>query len=299
MNIIVLSKGPQLYSTQSLLRAARRRGHSIQVVDYGRCNLVLEKGRPEVHIDSRKLQFADAIIPRIGASGTALGAAVINQFEAMKVATTIRADTLLEVRDKLRCLQKLARCGINIPKTITAVPNQNSIQIAQQLGGFPIVVKLMASTHGAGVFLVESHQSLNSTVDAFAQLKERVLLQEFIKEAKGADIRALVVAGEVVAAMERKAKPGEFRSNLHRGATADPITLNDEEEELVKKVAKVVGLEVAGIDLLRSSRGPLVIEVNASPGLEGIETTTRVDVAGKIIQLLETKARVLDSIQSK
>lgn len=291
MKIIILSRGPQLYSTQSLLRAGMRRGHQIRIVDHVLCDFMIEKGRMSVYHNGFLLDQPDAIIPRIGSSVTAKGAAVISQFEAMNRITTVRSMALLQARDKLRSLQKLASCGIAIPATAYLNDTQNIRTIIDRLGGLPVVIKLLESTHGIGVILAETFKSAEATVEAFQKLKERVIIQEFIEEAKGADIRALVVAGEVVAAMKRQAQAGEFRSNLHRGASANAVTLTAQEKDVVLRSTKIMGLDIAGVDILRSSRGPLIMEINASPGLEGIETTTGIDVSGKIIRYLEKRYR--------
>lgn len=287
----ILSRGPQLYSTQSLYRAGRQRGHIMYVIDHTQCSLLLEGGRPKIYFEGRSLDNFDVVIPRIGASVTIQGASVISQFELMGVSTTAKPEALLQCRDKLRCLQKLAAHGMPIPRSIFIGDNPNIPQLTGMVGGLPVVVKQLESTHGIGVILCESVSSVESTVEAFHRLRERVIMQEFIREAGGADIRALMVNGEVVAAMRRQAKEGEFRSNLHRGATATPYQLSDEENRLVREAVKIMDLDVAGVDLLPSEHGPLIMEVNASPGLEGIETITGVDIAGKIIRWAEKKAR--------
>lgn len=287
MKIAILSRGPQLYSTQSLVRAGMKRGHAMHIVDHTRCTLAVGRGRPRIYYNDYPLERFDAVIPRIGASVTLQGASVISHFEMMQSFTATRSEALLQSRDKLRCLQKLARCGIEVPRTVLAAAGQDLMPLLGELGGLPVVVKLLESTHGNGVLLAESFRAAESMIEAFQRLGERIIIQEFIREAKGADIRALVVAGEVVAAMKRQARSGEFRSNLHRGATAEVANLSDEEMEAVRKSVKMLGLDVAGVDFLRSRRGPLVMEVNASPGLEGIEGITGVDVAGKIIEFIE------------
>ena len=252
MNIAILSRGPQLYSTQSLWRAGANRGHQMRIIDHTRCNLIIERGIPQIYYENHPLNMLDAVIPRIGASVTSVGAAVINHFEMMGVFTVARADALLQSRDKLRCLQKLSRFGIEVPKTIFITPGSEIAPLVQLVGGPPVVIKLLESTHGVGVILANELQQAESVVEAFQKLKERIIVQEFIREAEGADIRALVVAGQVVAAMKRKAKAGEFRSNLHRGATSTLIKLSDREEKLVKKAVRIMGLDVAGVDILRS-----------------------------------------------
>lgn len=289
MNIGILSRGPQLYSTQSLFQAGERRGHRMSIIDHARCNLLLGHGKPRIIFEERSLGYLDAVIPRIGSSVTTQGAAVIGQFELMGVFTVARSQALLRARDKLRCLQRLAAHDLAVPRSAFVADGEDLVSLINTIGGLPVVVKLLESTHGSGVLLAETYQQVESTVEAFQRLGERAIIQEFIEEANGADIRAFVVAGKVVASMKRQACEGEFRSNLHRGATATPEQLSAEEEELVIRSVAAMGLDVAGVDLLRSARGPLVMEVNASPGLEGIETTTGLDVAGKIIEFVENR----------
>ncbi|MCI4648214.1 30S ribosomal protein S6--L-glutamate ligase [Phaeodactylibacter sp.] len=287
MKIAILSRGPQLYSTQSLIRAGIKRGHEMHVVDHTRCSLVLERDRPRILYQGYRLERFDAVIPRIGASVTSIGASVISQFENMNVFVAANAAALIEARDKLRCLHRLAQHGIQIPKTLFVASGQNMQAAVSQLGGLPVVVKLLEGTHGIGVILAETFRTVESTVEAFQRLNNRVMLQEFIREARGRDVRVLVVNNQVVAAMERQARPGEFRSNLHRGGSARQVKLTPEERELAVKVVQIMGLHVGGVDFLRSERGPLIMEVNASPGLEGIETVTGINVAGRIIQFIE------------
>lgn len=298
MKIAILSRGPQLYSTQSLVRAGMKRGHAMHIVDHTRCTLAVGRGRPRIYYNDYPLERFDAVIPRIGASVTLQGASVISHFEMMQSFTVARSEALLQSRDKLRCLQKLARCGIEVPRTVLAAAGQDLMPLLSELGGLPVVVKLLESTHGNGVLLAESYRAAESMIEAFQRLGERIIIQEFIREAKGADIRALVVAGEVVAAMKRQARSGEFRSNLHRGASAEVANLSDEEMEVVRKSVKMLGLDVAGVDFLRSRRGPLVMEVNASPGLEGIEGVTGVDVAGKVIEFIERHREELQNFNA-
>ena len=287
MRIGILSRGPRLYSTQSLWKAAQRRGHEVHVYDHTQCHLVLRDDKPNVYHYEHSLHHLDAVIPRIGASVTAVGAAVINQFEVMGVLTTTSSDALLRARDKWRCLQQLAQHKIPIPRTVLLGSRPNFYQQVHRMGGLPVVIKLLESTHGDGVILAEYFAALQSTVEALHEVGERVLLQEFVEEARGSDIRALVVDGDIVAVMRRTAPPGEFRSNLHRGAVGECIELDAAAQELVKSVVDIMDLRVAGVDLLPSDRGYLVMEVNASPGLEGIERVTGVDVAGKIIEMVE------------
>ncbi len=292
MIIGILSRGPQLYSTQSIYQAGLRRGHTMYIVDHLRCNLILSEGKPNVLCDDVPLHRLDAIIPRIGASVTTQGAAVINHFETMKVFTTAKANALLECRDKLRCLQRLAHFGVPIPKTAFMGAGQLLGPVIESVGGLPVVIKLLESTHGIGVILADTLRNAESTIEAFHRLREKVILQEFIQESEGADVRVLIVAGEVVAAMKRQAKTGEFRSNLHRGATASVAVLSPREKALALRAVRVMGLDVAGVDILRSTRGPLIMEVNASPGLEGIENITGVDIAGKIINFIEQQLAI-------
>lgn len=290
MNITILSQGAYLYSTQSLFKAGKARGHKMDIVDHARCNLMCEINEPQVFFEGELVDEIDAIIPRIGASVTAHGAAVVRQFELKNVATATRSDALLEARDKFRSLQKLSANGISIPRSFL-VSDINDLPWIYEVLGFPLIIKLLESTHGNGVILAENPQTAGSIIDAFASRREKVLLQEFVKEASGEDIRAFVVGNEVVATMRRQAEAGEFRSNLHLGATGHIVKLTKKEESLALKAAHVLGLDVAGVDMLRSKNGALVIEVNASPGLEGIEKVTGVDIAGKIMDLIEEKVR--------
>jgi ribosomal protein S6--L-glutamate ligase len=241
--------------------------------------MVYHRGEPVIGVD--------AIIPRIGASVTFYGAAVVRQFEQMKVFSSVESQALVRSRDKLRSLQLLAKAGIGMPKTAFASSPRDIDQVINLVGGAPVVIKLLEGTQGIGVILAETHQSAKSVIEAFLDINTNILVQEFIKEAKGADIRAFVVDGKVVGAMLRKGVDGEFRSNLHRGGKAQLIELSKEEIVTAIKAAKKLGLAIAGVDMLQSERGPLVMEVNSSPGLEGIEGATGVDIAGKIIEYVE------------
>ncbi len=290
MNIVILSTGRTLYSTHRLLEAAQDRGHQVEVVDHLKCNLITEKRNPSVHYRGRALDQTDAVIPRIGASVTFYGSAVIRQFEMRNIFTAVQSQALLRSRDKLRSLQILARAGLGLPKTVFTNYSREVHEIIDAVGGVPLVVKLLEGTQGLGVVLVENKKAAASVIEAFNGLRARIIVQEFISEAQGADIRALVVDGEVVGSMKRQAREGEFRSNLHRGGTAEIITLSPEEESAAVQAAQCMGLGVAGVDMLQSKRGPLIIEVNSSPGLEGIETATGVNVADKIIEYLERNA---------
>jgi len=291
MKIAILSRNAQLYSSHSLYRAAFRAGHQVEVIDHTRCNLVIEKNKPQIYFEGRELSYLEAVVPRIGASVTAYGAAVIEQFERMNVFTSVRRKALLQSRDKLRSLQMLSMVGLDIPKSFIVYKTGEIPQMLEMLPQGPVIIKLLEGTHGAGVIIAESKRSAISIIEAFSKSGEKVLVQEFIEEADGADIRAIVVGGKVVAAMKRQAMPGEFRSNLHRGATSTAVQLTEQEEQIVQKAAKTMGLDVAGIDLLPSDRGALIMEVNASPGLEGIETTTGIQVGQKIMDYVVRRAQ--------
>lgn len=289
MKIAILSRGPQLYSTKSLLTAGIRKGHQMRIIDHTMCDLRMEKEAMEVYHKGEHLHDVEALIPRIGSSVTFQGAAVIQHFELMKVFTTARSNALLQCRDKLRCTQKLSSYGIDVPKTVYIGFGQDVKKAIEYVGGLPVIIKVNESTHGNGVILAETMRTATNIIETFQCLKERIMIQEFIKESKGEDIRALVVAGKVVAAMKRSAKAGDFRSNLHQGASAEAVRLNAREKELAVRATQIMGLDVAGVDLLRSKRGPLILEINASPGLEGIETITGIDVAGSVIAFIERK----------
>lgn len=287
MKIAVLSRNPKLYSTRRLVEAAEQRGHEVVVLDHLKCVLVIEKGNPHIFYGGKEVSGIDAIVPRIGTSVTFYGAAVVRQFEQMKVFSSVESQALVRARDKLRSLQLLAKAGIGMPKTAFASTPKNIDNVLEQVGGAPVVIKLLEGTQGIGVILAETHKSAKSVIESFLALKANILVQEFIKEAGGADIRAFIVDGKVVGAMKRQGLPGEFRSNLHRGGSAQVIELSKEERETAIKSAKKLGLAIAGVDMLQSSRGPLVMEVNSSPGLEGIEGATGIDIAGKIIEYIE------------
>ncbi len=287
MKIAILSRGPKLYSTRRLVEAAEQRGHEVVVLDHLKCVLVIEKGNPHIFYGGKEVVGIDAIIPRIGTSVTFYGAAVVRQFEQMKVFSSVESQALVRSRDKLRSLQLLAKAGLGMPKTAFASIPKNIENVLEQVGGAPVVIKLLEGTQGIGVILAETHKSAKSVIESFLALKANILVQEFIKEAGGADIRAFIVDGKIVGAMKRQGLPGEFRSNLHRGGSANVIELTKEERETAIKAAKKLGLSIAGVDMLQSSRGPLVMEVNSSPGLEGIEGATGVDIASKIIEFVE------------
>ncbi|MEZ5306731.1 MAG: 30S ribosomal protein S6--L-glutamate ligase [Pyrinomonadaceae bacterium] len=287
MKIAILSAGPRLYSTQRLIEAGQKRGHEMVVVNHTKCVLQIEKQNPIILYEGKELSGIDAVIPRIGASVTFFGTAVVRQFEMQKVFTAVESQALVKSRDKLRSLQLLSRAGLGMPKTIFANYTKDTAAVVALLDSVPIIIKLLEGTQGLGVVLAETRKAAKSVLEAFNGLAARVVLQEFIEEAKGADIRALVVEGKVVGAMKRQAREGEFRSNLHRGGTAELINLTEEEEDAAIKAARVMGLGVAGVDMLQSDRGPLILEVNSSPGLEGIEKATKRDVAREIIRYVE------------
>ncbi len=287
MNIKILSRNSSLYSTRRLVEAARMRDHQVEVIDPLKCDLIIEKRKPSIYYKGRVLEHTDAVIPRIGASVTFYGTAVVRQFEMNAVFCTTGSQSLMRSRDKLRSLQILSRARLGLPKTIFTNYSKDVGEVIDHVGGAPLIIKLLEGTQGLGVVLAETRNAAESVIEAFNGLQARVIVQEFIKEAGGADIRALVVDGQVVGAMKRQGKEGEFRSNLHRGGSASVIELTDEEEAAAIKAAKAMGLGVAGVDMLQSSRGPLILEVNSSPGLEGIEAATGKDIAKSIIRYIE------------
>lgn len=287
MKIAVLSRNSKLYSTKRLIEAGQKRGHEMLVVDHAKCDIIIEKKRPHIMYQGEELTGVDAVIPRIGASITFYGTAVVRQFEMMKVFSAIESQALVRSRDKLRSLQILSRAGLGLPKTAFTNYSKNVSEVIRQVGGAPCVIKLLEGTQGVGVVLAETQKAAESVLEAFNGLQARVIVQQFIKEAGGADIRAFVVDGVVVGAMKRQGKEGEFRSNLHRGGTATVCELTDEEENAALKAARVMGLGIAGVDMLQSKTGPMIMEVNSSPGLEGIEGATGIDIAGKIIRYIE------------
>lgn len=299
MKIAILSRNRKLYSTNALYEAGIKRGHDMRVIDYVRCHMEITSMRPAIFLGSEKLEGYDAVIPRIGASQTFFGCAVVRQFEMMNVYSVNESVAISRSRDKLRSLQLLARKGIGLPVTGFAHDPRATDALIDQVGGAPLVIKLLEGTQGVGVVLAETRQAAESVIEAFRGLNANILAQEYIKEAKGADIRCLVVDGKVVAAMKRQGKEGEFRSNLHRGGTASVIKITPEERSTAVRAAGILGLNVAGVDLLRSNHGPVVMEVNSSPGLEGIETTTGKDIAGMIIEFIEKQAKGNKSTRTK
>ncbi len=287
MKIAVLSRNAKLYSTKRLIEAAKEKGHEAIIIDHLKCIIELEKKVPKVYYNGRYLEDIDAIIPRIGASVTFYGTAVVRQFEMMKVFSAVESQALVRSRDKLRSLQILTRAGVGLPRTVFTNFAKDIDHVIESVGGAPLILKLLEGTQGLGVVLADTHNAASSVIEAFNGLKARVIAQQFIKESGGADIRAFVVDGVVVGAMKRQGKEGEFRSNLHRGGSASIIELTDQEELTAIKATKAMGLGVAGVDMLQSSQGPLVLEVNSSPGLEGIETSTGKDIAKEIIKYIE------------
>ena len=289
LRIGVLSRNKNLYSTKSLVSAAEKRGHDVRVIDYLRCHMTITSMRPKIFLGDEELQF-DAIIPRIGASNTFFGTAVVRQFEMMGTYPLNESVAISRSRDKLRSLQLLARKGIGLPVTSFAHDTKATGHLIKSCGGAPLVIKLLEGTQGVGVVLAETQKAAESVIEAFRGLDANILAQEFIKEAGGADIRCFVVGGKVVASMISQGAEGEFRSNLHRGGSANVVRITPEERSTAARAAKVMGLNIAGVDLLRSNHGPVIMEVNSSPGLEGIETATGKDIASKVIEFIEKNA---------
>lgn len=286
MNLLILSRNSALYSTDALVQAAIARGHSVRVVDYLRCYMNITSSKPRIYLEGEELK-ADAIIPRIAVQHTSYGNAVVRQFEMMGVLTLNDSVAISRSRDKLRSLQLLAKKGVGLPVTGFAHSIDATNELISMCGGAPLVVKLLQGTQGMGVVLAETKKAAESVIEAFKEVRADILVQEYIAESKGADIRCIVLGKKVIAAMERQGIDGEFRSNLHRGGKAKKISITAEERKTAIKAAKIMGLNLAGVDLLRSARGPLVIEVNSSPGLEGIENATNKNCADAIIQFLE------------
>ncbi|MEM8984983.1 MAG: 30S ribosomal protein S6--L-glutamate ligase [Pseudomonadota bacterium] len=291
MRIAILSRSSRLYSTSSLVSAALRRGHEVRVIDYLKCHMNITSANPRIYVGDEELRGFDAVIPRIGASFTFFGAAVVRQFEVMGVYAVNESVAITRSRDKLRSLQLLARKGIGLPVTGFAHDPKAANHLIRICGGTPLVIKLLEGTQGVGVVLAETKKAAESVIEAFRGLDANILAQEFIEEAGGADLRCFVVGKKVVAAIKRQGAEGEFRSNLHRGGTASVVKLTPDERATAIRSAQIMGLNVAGVDLLRSDRGPVVMEVNSSPGLEGIETATGKDVAGMIIEFIEKHAK--------
>lgn len=291
MKIGILSRKAELYSTRRLIEAAKARGHEVHVINPLRCYMDITSHHPAIHYKGEKLEGFDAIIPRIGASITFYGTAVVRQFEMMGVYCVNESVAISRSRDKLRSLQLLARKGIGLPVTGFAHSTKFTDDLIAMVGGSPLVVKMIEGTQGVGVVLAETKKAAQSVIQAFRSLKANILVQEYIKESNGSDIRCWVIGSKVVAAMRRQGPEGEFRSNLHRGGKATKVKITPEERSTAMRAAKIMGLRVAGVDLLRSNHGPVVMEVNSSPGLEGIEKTTGIDVADMVIDFIEKNAR--------
>lgn len=291
MNIAILSRNKNLYSTNRLFNAGTKRGHRIDVIDYLRCYINIGENQTAIYYDGKKLGRYDAVLPRIGASQTSYGTAIVRQFEMIGDFVINKSDAIKSSRDKLRSLQVLAKHGIDMPITGYASHTMDIHDVIEKVGKTPLIMKLLQGTQGNGMVLAETMKAAESVMNAFKQVDADILIQEFIKESSGVDIRAIVVGKKVVAAMQRVAPEGEFRSNVHRGAATKHINLTPEEEEIAIKSTKILGLSVAGVDLMRSKRGPLVLEVNSSPGLQGIELLTGADVAGEIISFIESSLK--------
>lgn len=291
MKIAVLSTNGNLYSTRRLMEAGREAGHEMLIVNHKRCYMNITSNRPSIHYKGKPIQGVDAIIPRIGASVSFYGTAVVRQFEMMGVYSVNESVAISRSRDKLRALQLLSRKGIGLPVTGFANSPDDTNDLLSWVGGAPVVIKLLEGTQGVGVVLAETHKSAESVIEAFRGLNANFMVQEFIKEAGGSDIRCFVIGDKVVATMKRSGKEGDFRSNLHRGGSAELIRITPEERSTAVRSARIMGLNVAGVDLLRSNHGPVVMEVNSSPGLEGIEKATKKDVAGQVIKFIEKNAR--------
>ncbi|MEL1224480.1 MAG: 30S ribosomal protein S6--L-glutamate ligase [Candidatus Neomarinimicrobiota bacterium] len=291
MNIFILSRNKNLYSTSRLVEAGNKLGHNVRVVDYMRCYMNITSRKPTIFYGGESLGKVDAVIPRIGASNTFYGTAVVKQFEMMDSYCVNTSDAIANSRDKLRSLQILAEAGINMPITGFASHTKDIEGVIESVGSTPLIMKLLQGTQGQGIVLAETRKAAESVMSAFRQLDADIMVQEFIKESGGTDIRAFVVGDEVVASMKRIAPEGEFRSNVHRGGTMEKVQLTLEEENIAVNASRILGLSIAGVDLMRSNRGPLILEVNSSPGLQGIETCSEVDVAEKIILHIQTWLR--------
>ena len=291
MNIFILSRNKNLYSTSRLVEAGNKLGHNVRVVDYMRCYMNITSRKPTIFYGGESLGRVDAVIPRIGASNTFYGTAVVKQFEMMDSYCVNTSDAIANSRDKLRSLQILAEAGINMPITGFASHTKDIEGVIESVGSTPLIMKLLQGTQGQGIVLAETRKAAESVMSAFRQLDADIMVQEFIKESGGTDIRAFVVGDEVVASMKRIAPEGEFRSNVHRGGTTEKVQLTSEEENMAVNASRILGLSIAGVDLMRSNRGPLILEVNSSPGLQGIETCSEVDVAEKIILQIQTWLR--------
>lgn len=290
MNIVILSKGPGNYSTKRLKEEAESKGHNVRIVDYGKCYVTVESGNPIIRYEGEEIHNVDVIIPRIAANLTKYGSSIVRQFEMQGTFTTTSSIALVRARDKLRTYQLLARAGVGIPRTVFARETADVDDVIEQAGGAPLIIKVARGTHGKGVVLAETRKAAQAVMQAFYVEDVSFLMQEYISESSGTDIRAFVVGGKVVASMKRQSLDDDFRSNLHQGGEGSAIKLTDEERKIVLKAAKAMGLQICGVDLIRSDRGPLVLEVNASPGF-GIEKITNRNVAEKIIEYIEQNAK--------
>ncbi|MFK2818879.1 30S ribosomal protein S6--L-glutamate ligase [Flavobacteriaceae sp. LMIT009] len=291
MNIVILSRNENLYSTKRLIEEGENRGHEVEVIDPLKCDLIIEQQKPTIYYKDRYLDYVDAIIPRIGASVTFYGSAVVRQFEMMNVFTTVTSDAIIRSRDKLRSFQRLSKAGVGMPKTVFTNYSRDVVEVIEHVGGTPVIIKLLEGTQGLGVVLAETKNAAESVLEAFNGLQARALVQEYIAEANGCDLRALIVDGQVVGAMKRQGREGEFRSNLHRGGSAEYVRLSESELKLAIKAARALKLPVCGVDMLQSNRGPLVLEINSTPGLEGIEAATQKNIAKAIITFVERNSR--------
>jgi ribosomal protein S6--L-glutamate ligase len=292
MNLVILSRNAHLYSTHRLIIEAKKRGHNVEVIDPLECDIIIEKNKPSLYYRGDNLDDIDAVIPRIGASITYYGCAVVKQFEMMNVFTCVGSDAILNSRDKLKSSQRLSTKSIAMPKTVFTHHLRDSREALKHVGGAPVIIKVLEGTQGLGVVLAETKSSAESVLEAFNSMEAKVMVQEFIKEANGADLRALVIDGKVAGAMKRQGDIGEFRSNLHRGGSANYVRLSEAEHNLATKAAKALKLSVCGVDMLQSKRGPLLLEINSTPGLEGIEKATNKNIAKNIITFVERNAKL-------
>jgi len=299
MKIAILSRNPKLYSTSRLVEAGIARGHEVHVFDHTKCYIVNESREPNVYYGKEKITGFDAVIPRIGASVTFYGASIVRQFEMQKIFSTVKSVALTRSRDKLRSIQILSRENLSIPKTAFARNPKDIPHLIKTVGGAPLILKVLEGTQGLGVVLAETQKAAQSVIEAFMGMETNILVQEFIKEAGGADIRAFVINGKVVGAIKRQGIEGEFRSNLHRGGVSKKIKLKRAEINAAVKAANAMGLGIAGVDMLQSERGPLILEVNSSPGLKGIETSAGIDIASKIIEYVENNAGKKTKLKDK
>lgn len=290
MNIAVLSRGEHLYSTKSIINAGVANNHAMEVLDPTLCTMSIENGKPIVRYLDEKVDDLHAIIPRIGASNTYLGSSLVRHFNSMGVFSVVSADAILQSRDKWTCFQVLSSAKIPVPKTVLGMTS-NFESILAGFNNGPVIIKILEGTHGNGVILAETYQSALSTMETLKTAGVKFVIQEFIEESNGTDLRVIVIDGKVIAAMKRQSKAGDFRSNLHRGGSAEIIKLSYEEENIAIRAAKALRLGVCGVDILQSKKGPLVLEINSTPGLEGIETTTGIKISSKIIRFIEKNKR--------